>query len=544
MHSSAHSGPRSTAPNGCCRRLVPTALALTLGLIAPAFAEQELRPPRASATWLVGESSERRPDVALAPTVNHAPVELDALANPIVFDRKSLLAQASDAPARPNAGLGLKPTDPPAAWGTNKSYLIPAVEIIVFDTLLNLFDRLYFGGDDFDVTFSSIKRNIERGFATDSDSFTVNQLGHPYQGSMYHGFARASGLNFWEGFLYAFAGSAFWEIAGETTRPSTNDQIHTPIGGSLLGEALFRMANLWLEQGPKSRFWREVGAAVISPPVGVNRLAFDNRFKGVYPSNNPEYYARLAVGVSEATQNQPGTSNKVQRTEGILDFALDYGLPGRPGYTYRRPFDYFTFQATASTGIGFESVMTRGLLFGTDYGRGPSTYRGIWGLYGSYDYVAPQIFRLASSSLSIGTTLEWRPSRALAIQGSLLGGVGYATVSTINDVANERSNTYGVAPQAALALRFIFPERVAIDLSAREFYVSSVSGGGGHDNVLRADATLTWRIHGRHAVAVKYQYSRRDAEFPTLGDRTQSRGTVGIFYTWLGRDRFGTGDWK
>lgn len=534
---------RDAAPGPCPRSFAYVALALLSVFAAPAYADEGLVPPRAAATWLMGDESERRPNIELAARPSEAPLELGAATGSIVFDRKSVLAQASE-PLRPGGGVGLKPAERVETWGSNKSYLIPAAEIVVFDTLLNIFDRLYFGGDDFDVTFSTIRRNIERGFANDADSFTVNQLGHPYQGSMYHGFARASGLNFWEGFLYAFAGSAFWEIAGETTRPSSNDQIHTSVGGSLLGEALFRMANLWLEQGPKSRFWREVGAAVISPPVGFNRLAFDNRFKGVYPSNNPEYYSRLAIGVSEATQNHPGTSRKVDRTEGILDFALDYGLPGRPGYVYRRPFDYFTFQAIASTGIGFESVMTRGLLFGTDYGRGPSSYRGIWGLYGSYDYIAPQIFRLASSALSLGTTLEWRPSKAVAIQGTLAAGVGYASVSTIHDAANERSNSYGVAPQAALGLRFIVGERAALDLSAREFFVSSVSGSHGHDNVVRADAALTWRLQGRHAVAVKYQYSRRDAEFADLGDRRQSRGTLGIFYTWLGRDRFGTGDWK
>jgi hypothetical protein len=45
-------------------------------------------------------------------------------------------------------------------------------------------------------------------------------------------------------------------------------------------------------------------------------------------------------------------------------------------------FDYFSFQAAASTAIGFESVSTRGLLFGADYEIGKS-YRGLWGLYGS-----------------------------------------------------------------------------------------------------------------------------------------------------------------
>jgi hypothetical protein len=439
-----------------------------------------------------------------------------------------------------------QPAQSPVAWGEKKSYAIPAAEILGFQVLLNLFDRAYFGCCDYDTDLNSIKKNLHRSWKTDADGFTVNQLGHPYQGSMYFGLARSTGLNFWEGFLYSFVGSAVWEIAGETTRPSKNDQITTPIGGTFLGEALFRMANLWLEKAPVSPFWREVGAAVVSPPVGFNRLAFGDRFKGIYPSNNPEYYSRFAVGVSTATQDQPGASTDVKRTEGIVDFALDYGLPGRPGYVYRRPFDYFTFQATASTGVGFESVMTRGLLFGTDYGKGTERYRGIWGLYGSYDYIAPQVFRLASSGLSLGTTLEWRASDAVTLQGSLLGGVGYATVSTVHGDATERANHYGIAPQAALALRAIFAERASLDLSAREYFVSDVSGGsrGGHDNIVRGDATFTWRIAGQHAIAVKYQYSRRDAEFPDLGNRTQSRGTIGIFYTLLGRDRFGTGEWK
>jgi hypothetical protein len=43
---------------------------------------------------------------------------------------------------------------------------------------------------------------------------------------------------------------------------------------------------------------------------------------------------------------------------------------------------------------------------------------------------------------------------------------------------------------------------------------------------------------------VRYQLSRRDSHFGILGKGNQSRGTIGIFYTLLGRDRFGTGDWK
>src|SRR5204863_7914122 len=78
----------------------------------------------------------------------------------------------------------------------NKSYAIPAAEIVVFDFLLNRWDNAYFGCCDYRVTTRTIRDNLRSSWVVDRDPFGVNQLGHPYQGSMYHGFARASGLNY------------------------------------------------------------------------------------------------------------------------------------------------------------------------------------------------------------------------------------------------------------------------------------------------------------------------------------------------------------
>ena len=54
---------------------------------------------------------------------------------------------------------------------------------------------------------------------------------------MYHGIARSNGQGYWPSVVYTFAGSVLWEIAGETTPPSRNDQIASGIAGSFLGEA-------------------------------------------------------------------------------------------------------------------------------------------------------------------------------------------------------------------------------------------------------------------------------------------------------------------
>jgi hypothetical protein len=51
-------------------------------------------------------------------------------------------------------------------------------------------------------------------------------------------------------------------------------------------------------------------------------------------------------------------------------------------------------------------------------------------------------------------------------------------------------------------------------------------------------------VYGRHGFAIKYLGNRRDAFYPDVGDSSQTRATVGLFYTYLGHDRFGAVDWR
>ncbi len=283
----------------------------------------------------------------------------------MLADLPATWAALADEPA-PRVSLSPKP-DFSADIEARKSYVIPAVEIVGFEALLNFINRHSSDSADYKSNLSSIRHNLHSSWVVDSDPFKTNQLGHPYQGSMYHGFARSAGLNYWESLGYTFAGSALWEIAGEKTPPSRNDQIATGIGGTFLGEVLFGLSNLVLEHDDLPPLWRELGAAAVSPATGFNRLAFGDRFKTVWPSHDPVYYSRLQIGFGGSARNDAGTSTtQLKRSEALVDYSIDYGLPGKPGYTYKRPFDYFSFQATASSANGAENLMTRGLLIGTD----------------------------------------------------------------------------------------------------------------------------------------------------------------------------------
>ncbi|MDP2853758.1 MAG: DUF3943 domain-containing protein [Smithellaceae bacterium] len=439
--------------------------------------------------------------------------------------------------------------------GEGKSYLIPALEIPAFLLLLNVYDRFAYPNDMedgkkvYDSTLSTFWDHLIHGpWGIDQDAFAMNQFAHPYQGSMYQGFARSAGLNYWESLLYTNLGSFLWETAGETTNPSINDQIASGIGGSFFGEALFRMAGLVLEgNGDKPGLWRELGATMISPPTGINRFVFGERFKAIYPSHDPATFWRLRLGLSLTSNlNDRGSSSTINRTEASGDFLMAYGLPGKPGYTYKRPFDYFHFEFTTLGTMDnpFENVMIRGLLLGKDYKAGNS-YRGIWGLYGGYDYISPHIFRVSSTSVSLGTTFQWWLSKAVALQGSVLGGVGYAAAGNVTQVGL-RDYHYGVAPQGLLALRLIMGDRAMIDLTGRGYYLTGVGGDdpGGREAIGRLNMGLTVRVYGRHALGLQYVASLRDARYPDQPDSYQTVGTVSLVYTLLGDIGFGAVEWR
>jgi hypothetical protein len=449
-------------------------------------------------------------------------------------------------------------TTPALSWetGAGKSYLIPALEIPAFLILLNVYDRLAYpnsvepsGEKTYNSTLSSFWDHvIHEPWGIDTDSFAMNQFGHPYQGSMYQGFARSAGLNYWESLLYTNAGSFLWEMGGENTNPSINDQIASGIGGSFFGEALFRMASLVLEgDGEKPGLWRELGATLLSPPTGINRFAFGDRFKAVFPSHDPATFWRLRLGVSQNTDmSDQGSSETIKQNEATLDLSMAYGLPGKPGYSYTRPFDYFHFEFTSvsTSDNPFTDIMIRGLLLGDKYEVGNS-YRGIWGLYGGYDYISPHIFRVSSTSVSLGTTFQWWLSRAVALQGSALGGVGYAAAGNVTQVG-DRDYHYGVAPQGLLALRLILGDRAMFDLTGRAYYLSGVGGSdpGGTENIDRLNMGFTVRIYGRHALGIQYIASIRDAQYPDRADSHQTTGTVSLVYTLLGGDGFGAVEWR
>jgi hypothetical protein len=242
----------------------------------------------------------------------------------------------------------------------------------------------------------------------------------------------------------------------------------------------------------------------------------------------------------------------VLRRDATAEFWMSYGLPGKPGYEYSRPLDYFDFQLSmlSNTSNPIENVMIRGLLLGRKTAETASS-RGIWGLYGTFDYISPYLFRVSSTAASVGTTQQVWLMPGLALQASALGGVGYGAAGSTTVIPSTPTNAairdyhFGVAPQALVTARVIMGDRAMIDLGAREYYVSGLGSDDarGSETIFRGNVGVNLRLVGGHTIGIRYVSSTRDARYGVLDDKRLSEGTVTIAYSFLGSNHFSAVKW-
>jgi hypothetical protein len=331
--------------------------------------------------------------------------------------------------------------------------------------------------------------------------------------------------------------------------------ITTGQAGSLLGEALYRMADLVLKDQPsgKTSRWRGYVADAISPPRALNRRVFGERFRAQLADSAPATSWQIRLGANlDAVAHDYSAPVTLLNRAATAEFWMSYGLPGKAGYAYTRPLDYFDFQLSAlsNTSNPIENVMVRGLLVGAKTAETANS-RGIWGLYGSYDYVSPFLFRVSSTAASLGTTQQYWIVPGLALQGSMLGGVGYGAAGSTTVIPSTPTNAairdyhFGVTPQALLTLRFIAGDRAMVDMAGREYYVSGVGSDDVHgsETIFRGNLGFNVRLVGGHAIGVRFVQSSRDARYGKLPDKRFSEGTVTLAYSFLGAQQFGAVKW-
>ena len=261
--------------------------------------------------------------------------------------------------------------------------------------------------------------NMKRGWEWDLDDFTVNQIGHPYQGNNYFTTGRANGLNFWESSALTAFGSGTWEYFGETNQASLNDFINTTLGGIALGEMFHRAA--WLVRDPrasgKSRTMKEIGAMAIDPMSGLNRFLsgdasrVESKPADMVPSSLD---AITSFGVAARGSN---TSNKPDTVDPYVEVDLLYGdlEAGRS----RTPYDAFAVRLGFGGGSPFSEVKVRGRLIGQPLHNGALQLTIAQG----YQYNKNDAYQFGAQSVEVHTATVRTLSSRSSMWAGLWGGL-------------------------------------------------------------------------------------------------------------------------
>ena len=166
-----------------------------------------------------------------------------------------------------------------------------------------------------------------------------------------------------------------------------------------------------------------------------------------------------------------------------------------------------------------------------------------------------QVFRVSTTAASLGTTNQWWISQHVALQSTLLAGVGYggggvlhgSGVTTAGPLGDgQRDYHYGLTPQALINARLLLGDRVSFDTTARIYYISKVAAteSTGTEDIERIDSSVTIRVFKSHGITLRYSESIRNGRYATLPTSHQRLNTVSIGYTLLGQARLGTVDWR
>ena len=417
-----------------------------------------------------------------------------------------------------------------------KNTLLALGEVAGINVLL--WQVSYWAGAPFaKISGETISDNFHKGWIIDSDPYWVNQFGHPYQGAAFYNAGRSTGHGAYESFGFAFLGSLMWEHFMETQSPSLNDQVTTPGGGSVLGEVLYRMYRLVLDSGgAHPGGWRRFGAFLVSPVAGANELFFGDRYRGpslLPPSWMGEFQLGMVVGGRVKDVNTGAESSETGPWASV-GAHIEYGVPGTPDLSLRKPFDHFDFRTTfafTNKAQPSASLLIRGLVVG-DTIESEARPLGLWGLFASYDVIDESVFKASGFGLGPGVSLVgrwgWFELHGTAL-AELLPWAGGGSIHKLYD----RDYHYGPGAEALLDLRALFGDRFILDFEATEYLISGAYATGASEDITWAHAGLITRLFGPHAVSISADWARRHASYPAHPDIFERGELLLAHYTLL-----------
>ena len=316
---------------------------------------------------------------------------------------------------------------PAAAAAPKKNFWLAAGEVLGLNFGMWLVERYVLDKSWSFLSPDSWKDNLKTGLVYDHhDNFPTNMTLHPFNGALYYNAARTNGFNFWESTLFATAGSLMWEFFGETEAASTNDVLTTSLGGAVPGEVFYRLSTMLLDNTASggSRLWREIGAAILNPVGGFNRLVRGEMAKD-FPNPDDRMPASFSAEVYAGYQrlNDGPPAVVLFPNQGLLGVSIRYGDPFSGENV--KPFDSFEALLEiypSSNDVG-SRWWERGLLASWGISSSAAAEHRL-GLFMGYEYTNNQSEIFSAQSFSVDLLSRFPLSRGLELRTEI-AGVGF-----------------------------------------------------------------------------------------------------------------------
>lgn len=351
---------------------------------------------------------------------------------------------------------------------------VPFVEVLAQNTFVWAWDRFFLRVNYAKISPEVWHRNIKNGWTWDNNHFGINFFGHPYQGVFYHAAARASGYSFYQSVLFDMLGSFSWEFFCENEYPSLNDFIMTSYGGAFYGEILYRLSERLLAK-PNPNWVDHAGAFLLNPYTYLHR-----RITGTRP-NHPHYFP-IELSVFTGAGFRFGSDYRYDKSpaerlndswEEVFGFAglnLVYGSPSR---VLKKPFEYFTIQATQEMGQKERLFNLEVLAKLKNINKVSGNDWFDFATYTSYDVFYGDLVEMSAFSLGLGTDFNvWlRPSLSFRLTSIPSFVVLGSTDFNYDDLLKEFYPDY--EPTRTYQLNYGVHYKAAFDISSKHGRISN-----------------------------------------------------------------------
>jgi len=329
----------------------------------------------------------------------------------------------------------------------------------------------------------TIWHNLAHEWVWDDNNFQVNQIGHPLQGSLYYSLARANGFGYLGGLAWTTAGSIHWEYFMETEPPALNDLVTTRMGGAMLGEVTWRLAEYVSgESTSKPGGWmRRTAAFAVNPVHGADRL-LNGRPRSIVPRRSHLMGLRVSTGKSigkgltHTSGDQPASAPEAQVPVATSMLRLSHGDP----FEANRPFDHFTLTLGLSAlSRPVSNVGVRAQLWRLPEMESERSRHSLH-LTQNFDYLDGEVYRLSASSFGA----EWLAEVDLGSDWTLRTRaqpifIALGAASTEYYVQVERDYNFGIGPGWKTGFHLGRPGTGSLVAFADRYWIRTQSGAVG-----------------------------------------------------------------